>query len=45
MMAAYPNVNPRILRDLGVRGITDKDIENWDKAYGKRNKGSKKNDD
>lgn len=36
MMAAYPNVNPRILRDLGVRSITDKDIENWDNAYGKK---------
>lgn len=36
MMAAYPNVNPRILRDLGIKGITDKDIENWDKAYGKK---------
>lgn len=36
MMAAYPNVNPRILKNLGIKGITDKDIENWDKAYGKK---------
>ena len=36
LMAAYPNVNPRILRDLGIRGITDEDIYNWDKVYGYR---------
>lgn len=34
LMAAYPNVNPRILRDLGIRGITDEDIYNWDRVYG-----------
>ena len=34
--AASPNVNPRILKDLGIKGITDKDIENWDKAYNKK---------
>lgn len=36
LMAAYPNVNPRILRDLGIRGITDEDIYNWDRVYGYR---------
>lgn len=33
--AANPNVNPRILRDLGVTTITDKEIENWEKVNGK----------
>lgn len=31
MLAAYPNVNPRILKDLGIKGITDKDIERWER--------------
>ncbi len=34
--AGNPNVNPRILKTLGIRGITDKMIEDWDKAYGKK---------
>ena len=34
--AGNPNVNPRILKALGIRGITDKMIEDWDKAYGKK---------
>ena len=34
--AAHPNVNPRILRAMGVKGITDKDIASWDKAFGKK---------
>lgn len=36
MVAAHPNVNPRILRDLGIEGITDEDIANWDKAFGRK---------
>ena len=36
MVAAHPNVNPRILRDLGIKGITDKDIISWDKAFGRK---------
>ena len=36
LLAAYPNVNPRILKMLGITGITDTDISNWEKAYGKR---------
>lgn len=39
MLAAYPNVNPRILRTIGVKGITDADIANWEKIYySKKNK-------
>ena len=38
MAAANPNVNPRILRDLGIKGITDSDIERWDKAFTKKKK-------
>ena len=34
--AGNPNVNPRILKALGIRGITDKMIEDWDKTYGKK---------
>lgn len=34
--AGNPNVNPRILKALGIRGITNKMIEDWDKAYGKK---------
>ena len=34
--AGNPNVNPRILKALGIRGITDKMIEDWNKAYGKK---------
>jgi hypothetical protein len=36
MMAGYPNVNPRLLRTLGIKGISDEDIANWDKAYDKK---------
>lgn len=36
MIAAHPNVNPRILRDLGIKGITDKDIIRWDEAFGRK---------
>lgn len=39
MLAAYPNVNPRILRTIGVKGITDADVANWEKLfYSKKNK-------
>lgn len=38
MAAGYPNVNPRILRDLGVKGITDADIKRWEEAFGKKKK-------
>lgn len=39
MLAAYPNVNPRILRTIGVKGITDADVANWEKIYyNKKNK-------
>lgn len=39
MLAAYPNVNPRILRTIGIKGITDADIANWEKIYySKKNK-------
>jgi hypothetical protein len=41
MIAGHPNVNPRILRDMGVKGITDKEIEAFDKAYGKKKKDKK----
>ena len=40
-MAANPNVNPRILKIMGIKGITDEDIEAYDKAYGKKKKGKK----
>lgn len=33
--AANPNVNPIILKALGVRGITNDMIESWLRAYGK----------
>lgn len=33
MSAAHPNVNPRILRALGIKGITDEDIARWEKAF------------
>jgi hypothetical protein len=36
MAAANPNVNPRILRDLGIKGITDADIDRWEKAFAKK---------
>lgn len=36
ILAAHPNVNPRILKTLGIKGISDKDIANWDKAFGKK---------
>lgn len=39
MAAAYPNVNPRILRDIGVKGITAEDIASWDKAFRKKKTG------
>lgn len=35
--AANPNVNPIILKALGVRGITDDMIEPWLRAYGNKN--------
>lgn len=38
MAAANPNVNPRILRDLGIKGITDDDIERWEKSFVKKKK-------
>ena len=44
MMAANPNVKPRILKAMGIKGITDKDIEAYDKAYGKKKKGKKSSD-
>lgn len=31
IMAANPNVNPRILREIGITSITDDMIENWEK--------------
>lgn len=37
--AAHPNVNPRILKDMGIKGITDKDIASWDKAFGRKKSG------
>lgn len=41
MMAANPNVNPRILKDIGIKGISNKDIEAYDKVYGKKKKDRK----
>lgn len=38
LMAANPNVNPLILRDFGIEGITDKDVRNYYKVYGNKNK-------
>lgn len=38
MMAANPNVNPRILKDMGIKGITDEDVAAYDKTYGKKKK-------
>lgn len=35
--AANPNVNPIILKTLGVRGITNDMIESWLRAYGNKN--------
>lgn len=35
--AANPNVNPIILKALGVRGITNDMIEAWLRAYGNKN--------
>lgn len=35
--AANPNVNPIILKTLGVRGITNDMIELWLRAYGNKN--------
>lgn len=43
-MAANPNVNPRILKIMGIKGITDEDIKAYDKAYGKKKKGKKSSD-
>lgn len=31
IMAANPNVNPRILREIGVTSITDEMVENWER--------------
>lgn len=36
--AANPNVNPIILKALGVRGITSDMIESWLRAYGNKNR-------
>lgn len=33
MLAAYPNVNPRLLKSMGIVGITDEDIRNWEMNY------------
>ena len=33
MLAAYPNVNPRLLKSMGIAGITDEDIRNWEMNY------------
>jgi len=41
MSAAHPNVNPRILKELGVKSITDKMVADWDKANSKKNNKSK----
>lgn len=30
--AANPNVNPRLLRDLGIKGISDEEIANWERV-------------
>lgn len=38
LMAANPNVNPLILRDFGIEGITDEDVRNYYKVYGNKNK-------
>lgn len=38
MMAANPNVNPRILKGIGIKGITDEDVAAYDKTYGKKKK-------
>lgn len=35
--AANPNVNPIILKALGVRGITNDMIDSWLRAYGNKN--------
>lgn len=36
--AANPNVNPIILKALGVRGITNDMMESWLRAYGNKNR-------
>lgn len=36
--ATNPNVNPIILKALGVRGITNDMIESWLRAYGNKNR-------
>ena len=38
MMAANPNVNPRILKGMGIKGITDEDVAAYNKTYGKKKK-------
>jgi len=40
MAAASPNVNPRILKDLGVKNITDQMVADWDRANAKKRKKS-----
>lgn len=45
MAATNPNVNPRILRDLGIKGITDADIDRWEKAFAKKKKKDNDNED
>ena len=41
MAAGNPNVNPRILKDLGVKSITDKMVADWEKAHSKKGNKSK----
>lgn len=41
MIAGRPNVNPRMFRDMGIKGITDKEIKAFDKVYGKKKKNKK----
>lgn len=44
MAAANPNVNPRILKDLGIKGISNDDIERWEKAFAKKKKKNNNNE-
>lgn len=42
MSAGNPNVNPRILKEIGLTSITDKMVEDWEKSRDKKTKKSKK---
>lgn len=42
MSAGNPNVNPRILKELGFTSITNKMVEDWEKSRDKKTKKSKK---